>query len=293
MHTLMDESAVEATTTFVEMVFPEQANHYGTLFGGNALNLMGKAAFVAATRRARQGVVMATSEKVEFHVPVRVGELVELSARVVRVGRASMTVNVDMIAETLHQATAVSPSAVPSRWSPSTRWAGLRGSDPDLSTVFSTARKEIARGIAYRTDVQIRRTLAERNQLAWKIAEVAADPVAVEPDVVEMIGNRISTTRRWQPPRSPGSRWQARGRRRSRIPASPALDLFGLPHDARISPEWAAWANGVAVRELDFHDTFLAADYSHPGDNIPPLLAVAPALRPVGCGPDPRPRRGV
>ena len=31
----------------------------------------------------------------------------------------------------------------------------------------------------------------------------------------------------------------------------------------------------TAVRELDFHDTFLAADYSHPGDNIPALLAVA------------------
>lgn len=31
----------------------------------------------------------------------------------------------------------------------------------------------------------------------------------------------------------------------------------------------------MAVRELDFHDTFLAAEYSHPGDNIPPILAVA------------------
>jgi len=41
------------------------------------------------------------------------------------------------------------------------------------------------------------------------------------------------------------------------------------------SPEWAAWANGVAVRELDYHDTFLAAEYAHPGDNIPPILAVA------------------
>jgi 2-methylcitrate dehydratase PrpD len=39
--------------------------------------------------------------------------------------------------------------------------------------------------------------------------------------------------------------------------------------------KWAAWANGVAVSELDFHDTFLAADCSHPGDNIPPILAVA------------------
>lgn len=51
--------------------------------------------------------------------------------------------------------------------------------------------------------------------------------------------------------------------------------VFGMADDTRVSPEWAAWANGTAVRELDFHDTFLAADYSHPGDNIPPILAVA------------------
>jgi 2-methylcitrate dehydratase len=48
-----------------------------------------------------------------------------------------------------------------------------------------------------------------------------------------------------------------------------------LPSSVRVSPEWAAWANGTAVRELDYHDTFLAAEYSHPGDNIPPLVAVA------------------
>src|SRR5699024_6645289 len=43
----------------------------------------------------------------------------------------------------------------------------------------------------------------------------------------------------------------------------------------KVSPEGAAWANGVAVRELDYHDTFLAADYSHPGDNLPAELAAA------------------
>ena len=58
-------------------------------------------------------------------------------------------------------------------------------------------------------------------------------------------------------------------------PFQPGATVFGLTRSQRISPEWAAWANGVAVRELDFHDTFLAADYSHPGDNIPPVLAVA------------------
>src|SRR5699024_11163831 len=45
--------------------------------------------------------------------------------------------------------------------------------------------------------------------------------------------------------------------------------------DGTYSAEWAALANGTAVRELDLHDTFLAADYSHPGENIPPTLAVA------------------
>ena len=46
----------------VDVVFPDRANHYGTLFGGNALQLMGKAAFIAATRRARQHVVMASAD---------------------------------------------------------------------------------------------------------------------------------------------------------------------------------------------------------------------------------------
>lgn len=88
-------------TLFVEMIFPEQANHYGTLFGGTALSLMGKAAFVAASRRARRAVVMATSDKIEFHMPVAVGQLVELAAHVSRVGRTSMTVEVAVIVETL------------------------------------------------------------------------------------------------------------------------------------------------------------------------------------------------
>lgn len=40
----------------------------------------------------------------------------------------------------------------------------------------------------------------------------------------------------------------------------PGATIFGLSPQRCFSPDWAAWANGVAVRELDFHDTFLAAD---------------------------------
>ena len=83
----------------VDVVFPDRANHYGTLFGGNALQLMGKAAFIAATRQARQHVVMASADNMIFDEPVRVGELIECVASVARVGRSSMTVAVDLIHE--------------------------------------------------------------------------------------------------------------------------------------------------------------------------------------------------
>ena len=98
MQNAVPSEADSAETRFVEMIFPEHANHYGTLFGGMALSLMGKAAFVAATRRARCSVVMARSDRIAFDEPVRVGELIAL---VVRVGRSAMTVAVDMIREDL------------------------------------------------------------------------------------------------------------------------------------------------------------------------------------------------
>ncbi len=85
----------------IEMVFPGQTNHYGTLFGGQALALMDKAAFVVASRFARQNLVTASSERVDFHAPVHQGQLVELVARVVKTGRTSVTVEVELFAEVL------------------------------------------------------------------------------------------------------------------------------------------------------------------------------------------------
>jgi 2-methylcitrate dehydratase len=121
--------------------------------------------------------------------------------------------------------------------------------------------------------------LAREDQLAWKLAALATDPVAVDADVIEMIGNRIidnAAVAAASVARGPirSARAQALAHRSDKGAA-----VFGIA-DRHVSPEWAAWANGTAVRELDFHDTFLAADYSHPGDNIPPILAVAQAR---GC----------
>jgi acyl-CoA hydrolase len=98
--TTSDPSSVPETR-IVEMVFPNQANHYGTLFGGDALRLMDMAAFVAASRYARKPVVTASSERIDFHVPVRQGQLAEVVGRVSRAGRTSMTVEVELWAEDL------------------------------------------------------------------------------------------------------------------------------------------------------------------------------------------------
>ena len=112
--------------------------------------------------------------------------------------------------------------------------------------------------------------------LAWKIAEVATDPVAVEAETAAMVINRIIDNAAVSAAavlRRPATVARAQAlAHRSRQGAT----VFGV--DGTYSAEWAAWANGVAVRELDFHDTFLAAEYSHPGDNIPPLVAVAQQL---------------
>lgn len=77
-----------------ELVLPLQANHYGTLFGPEALALLGRTAYLAAARFSGQAVVMAGARDIEFRAPVAVGALLHLHARVVRLGRSSMTVDV-------------------------------------------------------------------------------------------------------------------------------------------------------------------------------------------------------
>ena len=111
--------------------------------------------------------------------------------------------------------------------------------------------------------------------LAWKVAGVATDPVAVAEETAEMVVNRIidnASVAVASVLRRPVSAARAQALAHA-TPRSGGSAVFGVKDV--VSPEWAAWANGVAVRELDFHDTFLAAEYSHPGDNIPSILAVA------------------
>ncbi|AKM07158.1 thioesterase [Pelagerythrobacter marensis] len=96
-----------------EMVFPGQTNHYGTLYGGDALRMMGKAAFIAATRHVREVLVMASSDRIDFVAPIGEGDMIELVAEVKMTGRSSVRVAVELWSEALltgerrHAATAL------------------------------------------------------------------------------------------------------------------------------------------------------------------------------------------
>ncbi|MCG7236746.1 MULTISPECIES: 2-methylcitrate dehydratase PrpD [Corynebacterium] len=110
--------------------------------------------------------------------------------------------------------------------------------------------------------------------LAYKIAKVAVDPVEVPEDTREMIINRIIDNASVAVA-SYNRRPVAVAREMAKAHPADNNGALVFGEDGTYSAEWVAFANGTAVRELDYHDTFLAAEYSHPGDNIPPILAVA------------------
>jgi 2-methylcitrate dehydratase len=109
--------------------------------------------------------------------------------------------------------------------------------------------------------------------LAWKLAAVAVDDVPLDTDVIGMVVNRVidnSGVAVAGLARRPVANARAQALAH---PHTGGATVYGLPRDVRVACEWAAWANGTAVRELDFHDAFLAADMNHPGDMIPSIVA--------------------
>ncbi|MCP5057888.1 MAG: acyl-CoA thioesterase [bacterium] len=91
----------ERSGRMLEIVYPEDTNSQGTLFGGHALSLMDRLAFIVASRFTRLAVVTACSEKVEFRAPVKQGELIELVGTVSEVGGSSLRVSIEMFREDL------------------------------------------------------------------------------------------------------------------------------------------------------------------------------------------------
>lgn len=92
-------------TTIFKAVFPNTTNHYDTLFGGTAMQLMDETAFITATRFSRQRMVTVSSDKIDFKKPIPAGTIIELSGKVTYIGNTSLKVRVDIFVEEMYSTT--------------------------------------------------------------------------------------------------------------------------------------------------------------------------------------------
>lgn len=89
----------ESRVKLTEIVFPEDTNPYGSLFGGRLVSLMDKAAFLCATRHARKNCVTASMDKLDFLAPIGQGYIVEIEAHLNYVSHSSMEIGLNVSAE--------------------------------------------------------------------------------------------------------------------------------------------------------------------------------------------------
>jgi len=81
------------------IMLPKDTNAHGTIFGGVILSYIDQAAAVEAKQHGASFIVTVAMREVVFHHPVYVGDLVSFYTHLIRIGRTSITVGVDVISE--------------------------------------------------------------------------------------------------------------------------------------------------------------------------------------------------
>ncbi len=98
----IEQRIQQAETRIFKAVFPSTTNHYDTLFGGTAMQLMDEVAFIAATRFSRQRMVTVSSDKIDFKKPIPAGTIVELIGKVTYLGSTSLKIRVEIFMEQMY-----------------------------------------------------------------------------------------------------------------------------------------------------------------------------------------------
>lgn len=91
--------AADSATTLQRLMLPEHANQLGAVHGGEVMKSADEAGAICAMRHARRPCVTVCVDSMEFHSPVRVGQLLNCKARVTWTGRTSIEVRVQVEAE--------------------------------------------------------------------------------------------------------------------------------------------------------------------------------------------------
>jgi acyl-CoA hydrolase len=100
--TKLQERIKASETHIFKAVFPNTTNHYDTLFGGTAMQLMDEVAFITATRFSRMKMVTVSSDRIDFKMPIPHGTIIELIGRVTYVGNTSLKVRVTIMKEQMY-----------------------------------------------------------------------------------------------------------------------------------------------------------------------------------------------
>lgn len=82
-----------------QLMQPEHANNLGNVHGGWIMKLVDEAGALACMRHAQSRVVTVAIDSMVFRHPIRLGDLVLLTAELTRVGRTSMEVEIQVVAE--------------------------------------------------------------------------------------------------------------------------------------------------------------------------------------------------
>ena len=98
----LDEKIRLAETRIFKAVFPNTTNHYDTLFGGMAMQLMDEVAFITATRFARKRMVTVSSDKIDFTIPIPAGTIIELIGSIAHIGNTSIKILVEIYIEEMY-----------------------------------------------------------------------------------------------------------------------------------------------------------------------------------------------
>jgi acyl-CoA hydrolase len=97
-----EKQIADSVTRIFKAVFPNTVNHYDTLFGGTAMHMMDEVAFITATRFSRMRMVTVSSDRIDFKKAIPHGTIIELVGKVIRVGRTSLQVEVEIFVEQMY-----------------------------------------------------------------------------------------------------------------------------------------------------------------------------------------------
>ncbi len=95
------KSVEDSKVSMLVVMMPQHANPAGNVHGGEIMKIMDNTAGVVARRHARTNIVTARVDEMEFHQPIRVGDVVTCFGKLTFVGRSSMEISVTVTVEDL------------------------------------------------------------------------------------------------------------------------------------------------------------------------------------------------